>query len=268
MKLSFMTFASPTWTFQEVVDAAVRHGYHGIEFRCDATHAHGVEVSSDAQQRREIRDALEDAGVAPCCLATSLRFALESALEEAPARIDLAAEIGCPALRVFCGPPPEGLYAHDLHHRVAKHLREVAPRAQQAGVELWLETHDTFCRAADAAEAVRLADHPSIGINYDNMHPFRKGESVAATFAELSGLIRHTHFHDAINHPEQVVIKPLGEGQLPMDEMFEGLVTSGFAGYLSGEWFGTMYGEDPDASLERFKRDMETLAARHGVKLG
>jgi sugar phosphate isomerase/epimerase len=267
MKLSFMTFACPTWTFQEVVDAAVRHGYHGIEFRCDATHAHGVEVTTDAQRRHEIRDALEDAGVRACCLATSLQFAADRVLEEAPARIDLAAEIGCPALRVFCGPVPEGLHLHELHHRVAAHLREVAPRAQQSGVQLWLETHDTFCRAADAAEAVRQADHPAIGINYDNMHPYRKGEGVPQTFAELADLIRHTHFHDAVNHPEQVVIKPLGEGQLPMDEMFLGLVNAGYNGYLSGEWFGTMYGEDPDTSLQRFKRDIETLADRHGVKL-
>jgi sugar phosphate isomerase/epimerase len=268
MKLSFMTFACPTWTLPQVIDAAVRHGYRGIEFRCDATHAHGVEVNADAERRRQIRDALDDAGVKPCCLATSLRFAHEAALDEAPARIDLAHDIGCPALRVFCGPIPEGVHEHEMHQRVAKHLREVAAHAQQAGVELWLETHDTFSRAADAAEAVRLADHPSIGINYDNMHPFRKGESLDATFAELTGLIRHTHFHDAIKSPDQVVIKPVGEGELPMDDMFARLAETGFTGYLSGEWFGTMYGPDPDASLERFKRDMETLAARHGVKLG
>jgi len=268
MKISFMTFACPTWNLQQALDAAVRHGYHGIEIRSDANHAHGVEITATPQQRRDIRDRFEGAGIEPCCLATSLQFATNQVLEQAPARIELAHDIGCPALRVFCGPKPESMSMPDVIDKVGTQLRAAAIIAEQAGVQLWLETHDTFCRAADAGAAARMADHPAVGINWDNMHPARLGEPLEATVAALGSLVRHTHFHDAINKPDTVVIRPLDQGDLPMDAMFQELIKMGFNGYLSGEWFNTMYGEDPDSSLAAFKRDMTTLAERNGVKIG
>jgi sugar phosphate isomerase/epimerase len=268
MKLSFMTFACPDWPLTEVVQAARRHGYHGVELRVGAHHHHGVEVDIDRDRRREFARVFEGEGVEPCCLATSLQFIHAAAAQDAPALIDLASEIGCPALRVFCGPLPESVALADAAGRVAENLRHAAHAAVQSGVQLWLETHDTYCKAADAAAAVRHADHPALGINYDNMHPYRKGESVEETFAALGDLIRHTHFHDALNHPDQVVIKPVGEGELPIDDMFAALAKTGYAGYLSGEWFGPMYGADPDTALARYRDDMTRLADKHGVQIG
>lgn len=268
MKISFMTFAAPNWTLKQVIDAAVRHGYQGIEFRTDATHKHGVEVAATSRERRDIRQEMEDHGLAIPCLATSLQFATDRVADEAPARVELAHDLGAKALRVFCGPRPEGISHAELIERVGKQLRAVAQDAASAGVELWLETHDTFCKATDAVAAVRVADHPSVAINYDNMHPYRAGEPLEKTIAEISGLVRHTHFHDGSATPDKVVVNPVGKGSLPMDAMFAALVNMGYTGYLSGEWFGEMYGPDPDTSLERFRNDMVTLANRHGVTLG
>jgi len=268
MKLSFMTFACPTWSAREVVNAAIQHGYHGIEFRCDADHDHGVEINTSKSVRKSIVKTMHDNGIAACCLATSLQCINEKSVEEARARIDLAFDMHAPALRVFCGALPDGVHRADAVHRVANHLREIAHLAAPARVELWLETHDTFCKGVDAAAAVREANHPGIGVNYDNMHPFRKGETVEETFAVLNGLIRHTHFHDAMNSAEQVLIKPLGQGELPMDEMFEQLTKSGYTGYLSGEWFNDMYGADPNEALAQYYQDMTSLAERHGVHIG
>lgn len=268
MKLSFMTFACEKWPLQEVIAAAVRHGYHGIEFRTDAQHAHGIEVTATPAARREAKARLADAGIDPCCLATSLQFATEKSLEEAPARIDLARDLGCTGLRVFCGPLPQGVTGKAAHELVAGRLRTAAERAEKAGVELWLETHDSFSKAADVAATVLLAGHACVGINYDNMHPYRMGETLDQTLKALGDLVRHTHFHDAVGKPEVVVIKPLNQGDLPMEAMFKALGSKGFDGYLSGEWFGTSYGPDPDSSLAAYAYDMRRLAERHGRKLG
>lgn len=268
MKVSFMTFACPTWPLEAVLNAAETHGYHGIEFRTDADHAHGVEVKASAEERGRIRRELERRGIAACCLATSLQFISDQAVRDAPARVELAAQLGCPALRVFCGPRPEGMSHADMIARTADHLRQAAEKTAPANIQYWLETHDSLCKAADVAAVVRRVNHPRVGINYDNMHPFRQGEDLATTVAALGGMVRHTHFHDAVRDPEVMKITPLGEGDLPMDEMFAALVKMGFTGYLSGEWFGEMYGPDPDTSLARFRQDMTTLAQRHGVRLG
>ena len=267
MKVSFMTFACPQWRLPRVVDAAVGHGYHGIEFRTDAQHAHGIEVTSGKSQRDEARKRCRGSGIEICCLATSLQFATDHVIADAPARIELAADLECPALRVFCGPIPEGFTIEQTIEKVAAQLRQVAAVAADHNVQLWLETHDTFSLGAYAGRAVRLADHPSVGINYDNMHPFRNGESLETTIAQLSPFIRHTHFHDSVSAPDQVVIKPLDTGELPMDDMMRALLSLGYTGYLSGEWFNTMYGSEPDESLAAYYRDMKTLVERNGGEL-
>lgn len=268
MKLSFMTFACPNYSIEQVVDAAVRYGYQGVEFRIDAQHMHGVEVAAGAEDRKRFRRLLDKNEIEACCLATSLQFATDRALDELQPRLDLAHDLACPGLRVFCGPMPAGANMSDTIDKVGRQLRTAAQLAEQAGVQLWLETHDTMSKAADTAAALRIADHPSLGINYDNMHPFRMGEDLETTVAALGQFVRHTHFHDAVSKPDVVMITPLGKGGMPMDEMFLTLKNMGYTGYLSGEWFGDMYGASPNASLEQFRDDMHTLAQRHGVKLG
>lgn len=262
-----MTFACPEFSLREVLDAAVEHRYHGVELRIDANHKHGVEVFAARDTLNDARKRFDSADIEVCCLATSLQFIRDSVLKDAPARIDLANQLGCHALRVFCGPMPEGTNMADTVRIVADHLTQVADLALQAEVQLLLETHDTFCKASDASRAVRLCGRPNVGINYDNMHPFRKGEPLAETLQHLDGLIRHTHFHDALNLDDKVVITPVGKGQLPIDEMFTALHNANYDGYLSGEWFHTMYGPDPSESLRLYRKDMQELCDRHGVAL-
>jgi sugar phosphate isomerase/epimerase len=183
-------------------------------------------------------------------------------------RIELAVDLGVPALRVLCGSPREELSRPALIGRCAEHLREAADLAAQAGVQLWLETHDRASRAADCAAIVRAADHPALGISYDNMHPYRAGEPLEATLAALGSLVGHCHFHDGLADPAHVVIRPLGLGEMPVDDMFHGLLDLGYDGYLSGEWFDDMYGAEPDQALAAYHRDMVGLLRRHGAKLG
>lgn len=268
MKISFMTFACPTWSFDQVLDAATAIGYHGIEFRCDANHRHGVEISAPKDERLAFRDRLEGAAVEPCCLATSLRFVADDVLGDVPDRLELAVDLGCPALRVFCGKPPDDMGRSEMIAIAASHLRDAAEMAAQHDLELWLETHDAICRAADAVAIVRQADHPAVAINWDNMHPLRAGESLDATIAQITGLIRHTHFHDAPADPEQFIITPLDQGGMPMDDMFQALIRMGFDGYLSGEWFDDQYGPTPEEAIAQYHSDMTRLAQRNHITLG
>ena len=267
MRISFTTFACPDWSFEEIVDAADHHGYHGVEFRCDAQHRHGVEVHSTSRQRQRFRARLESLGIEPCCLGTSLKFISERAIIEAPPRIELAAELGCPALRVFCGNPLDSLPHQTIIDQCARQLREAADMASAADIQLWLETHDAMSRAVDCAQVVRTVNHPMVGINYDNMHPFRMGETLETTYAALGNLVRHTHLHDAVAARDRVVVTRLDEGNMPMDDTIRALSKMGFTGYLSGEWFDDMYAIDPDEALAAYHHDMTTLAQRNGIEL-
>ncbi len=259
LKLSFMTFACPDYTFDQALALAVRQGYRGIEFRCDADHRHGVAVEATAAQRAEFRRKLADVGVEPCCLASGLQFISADAVAAAPARIELAADLGCRGLRVFCGPLPAGMSLENAIPIVAHNLRRVAERAFYARVGLWLETHDSLSLGRHAARVVRLVDHPAVGLNWDNMHPARNGEALEVTWPAVAPYIRHTHFHDAVAETGEPIITPFGQGGLPIQRMYNLLRFSGYEGYFSGEWFGTQMGATPDDSLVAFKEGLQAL---------
>jgi sugar phosphate isomerase/epimerase len=269
MKIAFLTFACPTWPVPEIILAANRHHYHGIDFRIDEGHAHGVETTSSKEHRRDVRRRLEDANLEPPCLATSMYMNLPQSLEEAPARIELAADIGCKGIRVFCGPAPDDKATPQVIAAVAARLRAMAEQSSAAGVEVWLEAHDTLHRGVDAAAAVRAADHPAIGIVWDNMHPYRMHEPLDVTFNAIGGLIRHTHMHDADadDRLHVATIKQLDQGAMPMDDMIRRLARTGYDGYLGGEWFDVAYGDTPDDSLASFRQQMEQLTRRNNLVL-
>ena len=131
------------------------------------------------------------------------------------------------------------------------------------GVEGWLETHDWASYATTAAGIVRMAGYGDTGIHYDNMHPYRMGEPLDITIADLGHPLRHTHYHDAVSDDQKVVVCPVEKGDLPIDQMFAALIKMGFDGYLGGEWFYDQYGENIGVTLSAYHKDMTGLANRY-----
>ncbi|NUP99325.1 MAG: sugar phosphate isomerase/epimerase [Armatimonadetes bacterium] len=258
MRIAFMTFACPEWDLAEVLGAAVELGYDGIEPRIDSQHGHGIEVELDTAGRAAVKRQAAEAGIDLCCLATSLQFnkvgddERRRLHDDCRKRLELAADLGVPALRVFAGPVPEGHDLAGVMPLAAENLRQAGEVAAACGVELWLETHDTISKAALAGQMVDLAAHPAVNINYDVMHPYRYGEDLDETFAALGNHIRHVHFHDSKATPGAPEITRFGQGELPLLDILQRLRDGGFRGYLSGEWFNQQLGATPRESLEHY----------------
>ncbi|MBI2940961.1 MAG: sugar phosphate isomerase/epimerase [Chloroflexi bacterium] len=255
MKLSFMTFACPEWDVPSILDAARRYGSDGVEIRVSANHRHGVEVDLPSAARAAVRRQFADAGVAVSCVATSLtlvsldRAAAADALRR---HLDLAADLGAPVIRVFCGRLPEGTTLDVAVERVADSLRAGADQAAAAGVCIGLETHDSFSLGRTVGRTLSQVPYPSVGAVWDVQHPFLGGESLAETAGFLRGRVVHTHFHDFVRtertgrlagEGRAWRIVPLGQGLLPIDETLGELRSLGYTGYLSGEWWPEMVGE-------------------------
>jgi len=238
-----MTFSCPRLTLADVLALARRCGYDGIEPRTVSGHAHGVELDADAARRAEIRKSAEAAGVAICCVATSLQYAdpaLAATLgAETRAYIDLAADVGCPRIRVFGGLIPEGVERRQATDGMVAALGSVADYAAKRGVVICVETHDDWCNPDHLAEVMRRVDHPAVGVNWDIMHPVcRAGATIESAFATLRPWIRHVHFHDGRPKEEGdgVNLVPVGEGIVDHRRAVELLLGAGYDGYLSGEW--------------------------------
>jgi sugar phosphate isomerase/epimerase len=260
MKLSFMTWVCPDWDVNQILTAAIRYGYDGVEPRVEAKQRHGIDLDTTKKQRKEFRSQFADCGIEMSCLATSRTFSSADAAERGESvelacrYIDLAADLGCAHIRVFGGAIPEGVSREEAHKYVAESLRRCGEHVGDREVYVCLETHDHFSRAADAAETVRLAAHPKVGIVWDVMHPFRAGDSMEVAFEAVKPFVRHCHIHDG-QLPEgpggPVELALMGEGDIPHDEAIRLLAGMSFQGHLSGEWISFL---PPDEVLPHDER--------------
>lgn len=257
MRLSFMTFACPTWTLSEIIKGAKEHGYDGFEPRVQDQHAHGVELETSAAQRRRAGNMARDGGIAISCVATSCRFATAGAaerranVESLRAHIELARDVGSARLRVFGGARAEGL-DHDAAIKiVAEDLRQAADFAAQAGVTICLETHDDFSLGSSVGRVVAAADHDYVKANWDVMHPYRRGEELTETLKWLDGRIAHVHFHDSTNEGRACIP---GDGWLPIAEYVRALARQRFEGYVSAEIWTDV--GSPEMILRRYAEQM------------
>ena len=243
MNYSFMSFSCPDLSLPDMLSLAKRLGYDGVEPRAQAKHAHGVEVDSDASQRAAFKQQAEEAGIALGCVATSCRYAnpenAEDNVEDTLKHVELAADIGCPSLRVFGGGIGEGLDREGAIELVAESLRCVAETAAAKGVTICMETHDDWCDPKHVAAVMKLVDNPAIAVNWDIMHPVRTGHAtMEESYEVLKSWVRHVHFHDGGTEDGKLVMKPIGEGIIDHKVAVELLKADNYAGYLSGEWIG------------------------------
>lgn len=242
MKYAFMSFSTPKLTFDEILAAARRFGYDGIEPRLDAKHEHGVEVAATPAQRATFRRKSGEAGVSIACLATSITYADPSKTDEMRRqtieRIDLAADLGAPVIRVFGGKIPDGIAREKAVDLLAASLTSIAPHAAARGVCVCMETHDDWCDPRHVAEVLRRVNSPAVAANWDIMHPVRTGfATIDQSFDILKPWIRHLHVHDGSAGPELKLV-PIGTGIIDHRRAIALLRTIGYTGAISGEWIG------------------------------
>jgi len=263
MQISFMTWACPNWSLNEVLTGAIKYGYDSVEPRVEAKQKHGIELDTTKKQRKEIRASFEDMGVAMSCLATSRTFSMadsaqrRESVELTKRYVDLAKDVGCRHIRIFGGGTPEGQDFAAVKSYVAEAVSECAIHAGQAGVYLCFETHDSYCHSADALEVITMADHPHAAICWDVMHPFRVGETMQQAFDNVKAHVRHCHVHDGVRPEDGGAggweLALMGEGDIPHLEAFRLLAGIGFEGAMSGEWINFL---PPDEILPHDARVM------------
>ncbi len=269
MKFSFMSFSCPELDLDESLSVAKKFGYAGFEPRTSCGHRHGIEVGAPARFLREAKEKTVETGIQICCLATSFGFSdpeqNAANLELARRSIEVASQVGAPALRVFGGRIPVGMERARSEQAIVESLAKLAEDARSHGVTVCIETHDDWCDPRNIARILQAVDHPSIAVNWDIMHPvLTAGTSVTAAFEILKTWIRHVHVHDGTKVDEKLVFLPIGSGAVDHATALGLLVASWYDGYASGEWIDW---ESYDTHLPRELATMlEALAEYPGGK--
>lgn len=240
MKLSFSTVGCPKWSWSDIVTCAVDLGYNGIEIRGvgDDLFLPDARVFQP-ENLPKTRADLEKHGLAVSCLASDVL--LHNPTQDAQATLEryisLAQGLGAKGIRVLgdtWGEPGQNVDAALAEER----LNALAPLAENAGIELWIETNGIWADTTRLRAMLDRIASPAVGVVWDIHHPVRYfNESPEATAANIGALTRHVHVKDSdINESGELVYKMLGYGSLPVMPCLKALHALGYGGYVSMEW--------------------------------
>lgn len=301
LQISFSTLACPDWTWHDVLRHGPEYGYDGVELRLLSRETDLLKIADLApSQLPTRRRELQEAGFRVAGLASSVHFDDREpsgrALQQQIGRkyIDLAVELGAEFIRVFGDVLPaesEPAARSAMMRQVADGLHELGEAAASAGVQILLETHGDFSATPPAVEAMRLANHPQVGLVWDTHHPWRfHAEPLADTWSMLRPWVRHTHWKDSVTlpgaatsteahaaasaaaalmgghrHADYVLF--LG-GEFPARECLRLLLEGGYRGWHSLEWEKMWHPEllGPEIALPLFPPKLRELATLCGVR--
>jgi sugar phosphate isomerase/epimerase len=236
MRLSLLTYnMARNWELPKILEFARQAGFAGIELRTESKHKHGLDLETEPQARREIRDRVQDAYLEVACIGVSSRFETldttkrREIVDRTKRYNELAADVKCRRLRVVGNDmPKQGLDGdappdrERVIHYVGDALRELAEFAEPHNVDVLLEMHGQFNYWHFTRAAVEHADHPRVGIVYNSDNKDMVGGSVASTYNRVRRLVRHVHMHEFTRG-------------YPYVELFGLLQRDGYDGYLSSE---------------------------------
>ena len=243
MKLSITTFAIVReWALPFLIEKCRQFGIGGLEFRTDQKHGHGVEITLDREQRREIRERIEDSYMAAVGIASPCKFdmpdktALRREIDHAKACVELCADIGGRTVRVFGNDLKSEAGRKAVIDQVGASLAELIPFGREHGVEVLLEMHGQFNYWGFALGALKASGIPDAGLIYNCDMKDIVGGSIAQTYSMVRGKIRHVHIHDFISG-------------YPYPEFYQLLKNDGYSGFMSAEMEAS---SDPEKVLAYF----------------
>lgn len=243
MKLGFSSLGCPGDNVDELLVRAQKLGVSCLELRT----VRGTvslwdlpEFSTAALP--ETAKRFSEAGIAPVVIGTSGSFASGNILERnerlsmLKRYCEIAQGLGCPYLRVFGGPIPDGMTRDQVIYNDLAGYSRACELAAPYHVQLLFETHDDFSRSDDVLSLVEGL-RGKAGVIWDVLHPYRFGESPAETWRKLRPYVKHVHIKDSLNFTEKDFdIASIGTGRVPLREIVQMLATDGYDGCLCYEW--------------------------------
>lgn len=249
MKIAFSTVGCPDLSLEQVVQAASRWGYQGVELRVSPTGVGAVPVASDPMRHDpgQVHDLFEDAGVDLVSIATGIRFDeavwppvvghlfsnAEVGVAETKAAVTKAANAGGFFVRVFGHQLPGGEPRAWGLRRVAERLSLAAQTARNTSVRVLIENSGSFSRAEDLAELHGLVNSPFLSMSYNIIPAVMAGECPMSALDSVIDGLKVVKIGD-IGEDGQPL--PLGRGRLPVEKFVRRLAEIGYQGWIVYEY--------------------------------
>ncbi len=267
MKLSFTTLGCPDWDMDTIISRAVEYGFDAVNFRGYLGVMNIYELPEFSTQAGETATRFADANLSVSCFSSSARIfstgsERESYLEEIKRYAELCEIFGTSYIRVFGGDIGETRRA-DAIEIAAECFRQMADIAAVHHITLVLETHDAWLHAEHIRAVLERVDSESVGVLWDIHHPYRMvGEDPATTWQVLGKWIQYTHWKDSNPKDTGHQLCLIGEGDIPLKQIYDLLIQNGYTGYFTLEWEKKWHPEieEPEIAFPRYVEYMKGLS--------
>ncbi len=270
MKISFSTLGCPDYSWTDIYTMAKDLGYHGIEIRGIGKDISALRSKVFSAEHLEATVAkLKELNLEISCFSsqTALKYQekLPAIIEELKAYAQLAQKVGTCYIRVLGDekPAPDGEVDDE---KVVDALKQLIPIAEEYNVTMLVETNGVYSDTARLRKVLEAVNSRKIAALWDIHHPYRNfGESPEQTVANLGEYIKYVHVKDSICKDGKVTYRMMGEGDMPLKEMFAALQSLHYTGYVSLEWVKRWSTELADAWVvfPQFANYMRPYKTKH-----
>ena len=234
MRLGLVTYnMAKDWDVPTIIKMCAATGFEGVELR--TTHAHGVEVSLSAGERKAVRRQFEDSPVTLVGLGSAFEYHA-AAPEEVRQHIEgtkeytkLAYDVGAPGVKVRPNgfQDDAGIPREKTLEQIGLALRECGEFAKDYGVEIRLEVHGRGTSEVPyVAQIMEFADHDNVFVCWNSNPTDVVDGTVKPNFELVKDKIRLLHITELHNR------------EYPYPELFELLKGIGYTGFCCAEIAG------------------------------
>ena len=241
MKISFSTLACPDYEWSDIYSMAKDLGFDGIEIRGlgDDIFAVKARPFTEGQISKTVKK-LSEIGIEIPCLSSGCclkdKGNLDEVISEISSYINLAVKLKTPFIRILGDREPMPVDEVDDSY-VAEVLVKLADIAKDKGVTLLVETNGVYADTKRLKALLDKVDRIEVAALWDMHHPYRyANENPDETVENLGAYIKYCHVKDSVMVDGKAEYKLMGEGDMPLSEMFDALGKIGYDGYVSLEW--------------------------------
>jgi sugar phosphate isomerase/epimerase len=265
-------------TLHQFIDKAADLGFDGVMLAGKRPHASVLDMT--AAVRREVRQHLEDRGLALACIAGYNNFSADAEHPDIPTRemqiqhltelARLAHDLGGDKVRVFTAYEVPQWSFRQTWDSVVACLRECARRAADFGVTIGVQNHhDLAVHWRSLRDLLQEVNEPNCRAMFDAWSPGLQGDDLALAAREMAPWTCHTTVADyarrprfkydpnLVNYtrqPDLIQAVPMGEGFLDYDGFLRGLREGGYDGFVAYEMCSPLQGGGSEANLDRYAR--------------
>ena len=229
MKLGIVTYnIAKDWDVPTIIKNCAETKFQGVELR--TSHAHGVEVALNKEQRQEIKKRFHDSPVELMGLGNAFDFHTP---DQAKLRADIAAtkdyillaqDVGAPGVKVRPNGLPPDVPKEKTLEQIGKSLHELGEFGAGHGVQIRLEVHGKETSQVPNIKTIMdVASHENVGVCWNSNQTDLDGGGFDHNF----NLAKHKIF--------TVHMRDLYLEEYPFRKLLTGLNETGFTGYCLAE---------------------------------